>query len=478
MESIVFYPAPDRGHLISTVELAKLILSQNPSLTINIIVVNPPIKLGSTAPYIAAVSAAVPSIKFHHIPTVYMDPNSYPNSLAIMFDHFRLVNPHVADLLRSLSRDFTVRCLILDLFCFPVLEIASELNIPAYYFFTSGASCLSVFLHLPNLFETTSQNFNDLHTTFLNLPDFPPIPLSHMPDPVLFRNNPECLYFIECLATLKKSAGIIVNTFESLEPKAVKLLSSSSSSTKGFCIPDNPVPPVYCIGPLTTTTGQTDEIMHECMTWLDSQPSRSVVFLCFGSMGLLSKQQLQEIAFGLERSQQRFLWVVRNPPSENQSKDPMNQPDPDLDSVLPSGFLDRTRDQGLVVKSWVSQVTVLSHVSIRGFVTHCGWNSVLESILAGVPMVAWPLYAEQKLNKAFLVEELKLALPMNSEPESGGLVSAAEVEKRVRELMDSEEGDSVRKRVMMKKDEAMAALSHGGSSRVTLAKLAEAWTRY
>ncbi|TXG71035.1 hypothetical protein EZV62_005970 [Acer yangbiense] len=466
MESIVFYPAPDRGHLISTVELAKLILSQNPSLTINIIVVSPPIKLGSTAPYIAAVSATVPSIKFHHLPTVSMDPNSYPNSLAIMFDHFRLVNPHVVDLLRSLSRDFIVQCLILDLFCFPALEIASELNIPAYYFFTSGASCLAVFHQLPNLYETTSQDFNDLHTTFLNLPDFPPIPLSHMPVPVLFRNNPECLYLIECATHLKKSAGIIVNSFESLEPKAVKLLSSSSTES-----------PVYCIGPLTTTTGQTSENVHECMTWLDSQPSGSVVFLCFGSMGLLSKQQLQEIAFGLERSQQRFLWVVRNPPSENQSKDPMNQPDPDLDSVLPSGFLDRTRDRGLVVKSWAPQVAVLNHVSIGGFVTHCGWNSVLESVLAGVPMVAWPLYAEQKINKAFLVEELKLALPMNSEPESGGLVSAAEVEKRVRELMDSEEGDSVRKRVVMKRDEAMAALSHGGSSRVALAKLAESWMR-
>ncbi|KAK2654006.1 hypothetical protein Ddye_013862 [Dipteronia dyeriana] len=476
MESIVLYPAPDRGHLISTVELAKLILSQKPSLTIHIIVINPPIKLGSTAPYISAVSATVPSIKFHHLPTVSMDPNSYPNSLAIMFDHFRLVNPHVADLLRSLYRDFTVRCLIIDLFCFPALEIASELNIPAYYFFTSGASCLAVFLHLPNLYETTSQNFNDLHTTFLNLPDFPPIPLSHMPVPILFRNNPECLYFIECAANLKKSAGIIVNSFESLEQKAVKLLSSSSSR-EGFCIPDSTVPPVYCIGPLTTTTSQTGANMHECMTWLDTQPSRSVVFLCFGSMGLLSKQQLQEIAFGLERSQQRFLWVVRNPPSDNQSKDPMNQPDPDLDLVLPSGFLDRTSSRGLVVKSWAPQVTVLSHISIGGFVTHCGWNSVLESILAGVPMVAWPLYAEQKLNKAFLVEELKLALPMNSEPERGELVSAAEVEKRVIELMDSEEGDSVRKRVVKKRDEAIAALSHGGSSRVALAKLAESWVR-
>ena len=197
------------------------------------------------------------------------------------------------------------------------------------------------------------------------------------------------------------------------------------------------------------------------------------MFLCFGSMGLFSKEQLKETAVGLERSEQRFLWVVRSPPTKEESKDFSPPPEPDLDSLLPDGFLDRTKERGLVVKQWAPQVDVLNHDSVAGFVTHCGWNSVLESVVAGVPMVAWPLYAEQRFNKTMLVEELKLALPMNES--EGGLVSAAEVEKRVRELMASEEGNSIRERVRAKKEEAIVATSEGGSSRIALAKLVQSW---
>jgi hypothetical protein len=213
----------------------------------------------------------------------------------------------------------------------------------------------------------------------------------------------------------------------------------------------------------------------ECLTWLDSQPSGSVVFLCFGSLGVFTKEQLEEIAVGLERSGQRFLWVVRNPPSRNQSVAIAVQPDPDLDSLLPDGFLGRTKDRGLVVKSWAPQVAVLNHDSVGGFVSHSGWNSVLEAVCAGVPMVSWPLYAEQRFNRVVLVEEIKIALPM--EESKDGFVNATEVEKRVRELMESEEGESIRKRTLALKSEANAALSEGGTSRVALTKLVESWNR-
>ena len=197
------------------------------------------------------------------------------------------------------------------------------------------------------------------------------------------------------------------------------------------------------------------------------------MFLCFGSLGLFSIEQLKEIALGLEKSDQRFLWVVRNPPSEKHGLAVSAQPDPDLDSLLPEGFLDRTKERGLVVKSWAPQLAVLNHGSVGGFVTHCGWNSVLEAVCAGVPMVAWPLYAEQRFNRVVLVEDLKIALSMDESED--GFVSATEVEKRVRELMDSESGNSIRERTLAMKDGAKAALSEGGSSSVALTKLVESW---
>ena len=107
-----------------------------------------------------------------------------------------------------------------------------------------------------------------------------------------------------------------------------------------------------------------------------------------------------------------------------------------------------------MVKSWAPQVAVLNHDSVGGFITHCGWNSVLESVCAGVPMVAWPLYAEQRFNRVLLVEEMKIALPM-VESETG-FVNSTEVEKRVKELMESKEGNSVRERTIAMKHAAKA----------------------
>lgn len=266
---------------------------------------------------------------------------------------------------------------------------------------------------------------------------------------------------------MRRSHGIIVNTFEMFESRAIKAISS------GLCTPNGPTPPVYSIGPLIGPTSSPPG-PNECLDWLNSQPRRSVVFLCFGSLGRFSKAQLAEIAIALERSGSRFLWVVRCPPEESDSSTGFNRPD--LDQVLPTGFLHRTKFMGLVVTSWAPQKEVLAHESVGGFVTHCGWNSVLESVvLGGVPMIGWPLYAEQRFNRVVLVEEIKVALDLVMS--SDGFVAASEVEKRVRELMEPESvaGKAVRARAATLRDGAVAALGNGGSSLVALDRLVKSW---
>ena len=297
-----------------------------------------------------------------------------------------------------------------------------------------------------------------------------------MAKPILDREDKAYEFFLNMFIHLPRSAGIIVNTFEALEPRAVKTILD------GLCVLDGPTSPIFCIGPLIAADdrsgggggGGGGSGIPECLTWLESQPKRSVLFLCFGSLGLFSEEQLKEIAVGLERSGQRFLWVVRSPPSKDPSRRFLAPPEPDLNSLLPDGFLDRTKERGLMVKSWAPQVAVLNHASVGGFVTHCGWNSVLEAVCAGVPMVAWPLYAEQRFNRVVLVEEMKLAFPMEESEE--GFVTATEVEKRVRELMESEEGrNTLRLRIMAMKEAAETAMSDGGSSRTALTKLVKSW---
>jgi hypothetical protein len=469
-EAIVLYPTPAIGHLISMVELAKLILTHNPSLTVHILIAPQPYNAGSTAPYIAAVSATTPSITFHNLPNVELPPTSSPNHETLTFELLRLNNPNLHQSLLSISKGYAIHALIMDFFCSHALSVATNLNIPGYYFFTSGACCLAYFLYLSTLHRSTTKSFKDLDT-YLDIPGLPLMPSSDSPKPVLDRDDEAYKCFLDCSFSMAKSAGIIVNTFESLEPRVIKAISD------GLCVRDGPTPPIFCVGPLIASSNKRDDpaTPASCLRWLDLQPSRSVVFLCFGSLVLFSMEQLKEIAIGLERSGLRFLWVVRNPPTQDHSLAVKAQPEPDLDLLLPGGFLERTKERGLVVKSWAPQVAVLNHESVGGFVTHCGWNSVLEAVCAGVPMVAWPLYAEQRLNRVILVEEIGIALPMK-ESESG-FVSTAEVEKQVRELMEpeSDEGRSIRERILSMKNEAKAALCEGGSSCMALAKLRQSW---
>lgn len=471
-EAIVLYPSPPIGHLISMVELGKLLLTQKPSLSIHILITTVPYDSGSTAPYIANVAATIPSIKFHHLPTVTLPSTKTTHHEELAFEVLRLSNPHVREELLFISKNYTIHGLVVDFFCCAALSVAKELNIPGYHFFTSGAGVLAIFLYFPTIHNTTTKSLKDLKS-LLHIPGVPPIPSSDMPIPVLHRDDKAYKYFLDSSSSFPESAGIVVNTFASLEARAVK------TTSEGLCVPNNRTLPIYCIGPLIATEGPKDDAgtrngtTLECLTWLDSQPVGSVVFLCFGSLGLFSKEQLREIAFGLERSGHRFLWVVRNPPSDNKSVELSAHPNIDLDSLLPEGFLDRTKERGHVLKSWAPQVAVLNHPSVGGFVSHCGWNSVLEAVCAGVPLVAWPLYAEQRLNRIFLVEEMKLALPMNES--DNGFVSSAEVEERVLGLMESEEGKLIRERTIGMKIAAKAALNEGGSSRVALSKLVESW---
>ncbi|KAJ9679583.1 hypothetical protein PVL29_021491 [Vitis rotundifolia] len=469
MESVVvLYPSPGMGHLVSMVELGKLILKHHPSFSIIIFIVTPPYNTGSTAPYIARVSSSTPSITFHHLPTIPLPLNSFssPNHETLTFELLRLNNHNVHQALVSISNNSTVSALIIDFFCTSALSVANELSIPCYYFFTSGANCLACFAHLHTIHQNTSKSFKELNT-HIHIPGLPPIPASDMAKPILDRTDKAYEFFLDMSFHLPKSAGIIVNTFEVLEARALKAISD------GLCVPQSPTPPIFCIGPLIAADDRLGGDMPECLTWLDSQPKGSVLFLCFGSLGVFSAEQLKEIAIGLERSGQRFLWVVRSPPNEDQSKRFLAPPDPDLDLLLPDGFLDLTKERGLVVKSWAPQVAVLNHESVGGFVTHCGWNSLLEAVCAGVPMVAWPLYAEQRFNKVILVEEMKLALPM--EELEDGFVKASEIEKRARQLMESEEGKSIRNQIMVMKEAAEAAMNDGGSSRVALMKLVQSW---
>ncbi|XP_043714882.1 UDP-glycosyltransferase 88F3-like [Telopea speciosissima] len=476
-DTIVLYPAPGMGHIVPMVKLGKLILRHCHYLSVAVLLTTSPHEPSATTSYTSHVTRTTPSLTFHRFPPLSTPQDTSPirSRTAMAFEFIRLNTPNVLNALQSISTTSTIKALVIDMFCTSALHVASDLNIPTYYFYTSGAAALAAFLYLPTIHNQNTQSFKDLTDTYFHFPSLPPIRASHMPEPILDRDDPAYHDFIYFTAHLPKSRGILTNTFEALEPKAIKVIA------EGACVPDTPTPPVYYIGPLVADDdGRAEDGdgagTAECLSWLDAQPSRSVVFLCFGSRGTFSAAQLKEIAIGLERSGQRFLWVVRSPPltdEEVRTRSSSRHGEPDLDALLPEGFLGRTKDKGLVVKTWAPQVEVLNRESVGGFVTHCGWNSVLEAVCAGLPMVAWPLYAEQHLNRAVLVEDMKLAMPMDQAED--GFVNADEVEKRIRALMDSEEGRKLRDWSGKMRKEAAAAWVEGGTSRVAFTKFTESW---
>ncbi|XP_051225882.1 UDP-glycosyltransferase 88A1 [Lolium perenne] len=460
-QTMVLYPGAGVSHVGAMTELANAFLKHGYDVTM--VMIEPPFESSdSGASAIQRIAASNPSINFHILPALpapdFAASSKHPFLLLLQL--FLEYNELFEEFLRSFPRR-RLHSVVLDMFCVHALDVCVKLGIPVYTFFASGASCLSVLTQFPALIASRRTGLKELGDTPLDFLGVPPMPASHLIKELLEHPEDElCKAMTNIWKCNTETMGVLVNTFESLESRAVQSLRDP------LCVPGRVLPPVYCVGPLVSegAKGGDGTERNECLAWLDSQPDRSVVFLCFGSKGTVSAEQLKEIAAGLERSGKRFLWSVRTPAGSQDAKKYLEvRPEPDLDALMPEGFLERTKDRGLVIKSWAPQVDVLRHRATGAFVTHCGWNSVLEAVSAGVPMLCWPLDAEQKMNKVCMTEDMGVAVELDGY--MTGFVKAEEVEAKVRLVIEDEDGRQLRARVAARKQEAEAALEEGGSSR-------------
>uniref|UniRef100_J3M931 Glycosyltransferase n=1 Tax=Oryza brachyantha TaxID=4533 RepID=J3M931_ORYBR len=476
MNNVVLYPATAVGHLTPMMELARVFLELG--YTVSVALIDDPL---STPVMNSAVERAVashPSVSFHWLRAAAtslcfaLAPAADEHFLVRYLNLVRHNNEHFRDLLCSALVPQPVHVVVIDTFLFHALDVRKELGVPAYGFFPSGAGALAIYLQLPSLQAKCKASFGELGDTPLDLLGVPPLPASHVPVDMLLHpaESKICEAMMDMCKKIPEFDAIMVNTFESLESRAAGALGDSAG-----LLPGRALPPVCCVGPLVKHGGVgggegAAKRHHHCLTWLDEQPDRSVVFLCFGSEGTHQQEQLREIAVGLEKSGHRFLWVVQAPGSTDPTKFLDRRADPDLAALLPEGFLERTSGRGVVVKLWAPQEDVLRHRATGAFVTHCGWNSALEGVTAGVPMICWPLYAEQSMNKVLMVEEMGVAVEMIGWQQ--GLVAAEEVEAKVRLVMESTAGGELRARVRERmRAAAMAWAVDGGPSRAASARL-------
>ncbi|EEF42856.1 UDP-glucosyltransferase, putative [Ricinus communis] len=262
--------------------------------------------------------------------------------------------------------------------------------------------------------------------------------------------------------------GIVVNTFEELETEYIK----EYKKVKGD--------KVWCIGPVSACNktdadkaerGQKASIDEsQLLKWLDLKEPGSVIYACLGSICGLTTTQLVELGLGLESSNQPFIWVIR----EGEKSQGLEK------WVIEEDFENRTKDRGLIIRGWSPQVLILSHQAIGGFLTHCGWNSTLEGISAGVPIVACPLFAEQFYNEKLVVEVLRIgvsvgveaAVTWGLEDKFGLVMKRDQVKNAIEKVVDKgKEGEERRKRARELGDMANRAIEKGGSSYINMEML-------
>ncbi|XP_031371885.1 7-deoxyloganetin glucosyltransferase-like isoform X2 [Punica granatum] len=258
----------------------------------------------------------------------------------------------------------------------------------------------------------------------------------------------------DAAARFDKASATIIHTFEPLEVDVLSALSSMFSRT------------VYTIGPFQLLINRILEngnhLKHmgcnlwkedkECLKWLDSQKPESVLYINFGSIAFLTSQQLVEFAMGIANSKHPFLWIIR----------------PDLvdgdTAVLPPEFTSETKGRAFITE-WCPQEEVLNHPSVGGFLTHCGWNSMIESLSAGVPTLCWPYFGDQQTICKYARSDWEIALEIGSD------VKQDEVEGLVKELMEGEKGKQMKKRATEWKRLAFIATREEGSSTINLGEI-------
>uniref|UniRef100_A0A2N9H155 Uncharacterized protein n=1 Tax=Fagus sylvatica TaxID=28930 RepID=A0A2N9H155_FAGSY len=297
--------------------------------------------------------------------------------------------------------------------------------------------------------------------------------LDILPSPDLLRKFYKALNdFRDKIQEAESTAyGVVVNSFDELEHECIEGYKKAINKK------------VWCVGPVSLCNKENlDKFergnkapidFQQCLEWLNSMKPRSVIYACLGSLCRLLPSQLIELGLGLEASNQPFIWVIKT--------------GEELENwFVKENFEERIKGRGLLIRGWAPQVFILSHPSIGGFITHCGWNSIIESMCSGLPIITWPLFAEQFFNEKLVVEILRIGVRVGvdipvrwgEEERVGVLVKKYEVEKAIAMLMDEgEEGEKRRKKARELGEMARKAMEKGGSSELNMSFLIEDITK-
>ncbi|CAN6234601.1 unnamed protein product [Urochloa humidicola] len=477
----VMVPYPAQGHVTPMLQLAKLLHARGFHVTFVNNEFNHRRHLRARGPH--ALDGA-PGFRF-----VAID-DGLPSSDAIdatqdipALCHSTMTTclPRFKHLLASLNSDETsppVTCVVVDSIMTFALRAARDLGLRAVTLWTASACGFVTYFHYRHLVDRGlvplpaagaagdgGENYLD-ETVIdwvpgapadLQLRDFPSFVRTTDPDDIMLN------FFIHETAGISHATAVAINTFDELD---APLLSTMADLLRL---------PIYAVGPLplavrnnvpgdSPVAAMGSNLWKEedaPLRWLDGRPPRSVVYVNFGSITVMSDEQLAEFAWGLANTGYAFLWNVR---PDLVSKQGRGGGGAAAAGMLPEGSAAATEGRRML-SAWCPQAAVLEHEAVGVFLTHSGWNSTLESICGGVPMVCWPFFAEQQTNCRFKRTEWGIGM------EIGGEVRRGEVEAIIREAMDGEKGKEMRRRVEKLRDGAVEAGRTGGRAMQNVDRL-------
>ncbi|XP_077217477.1 UDP-glycosyltransferase 76C2-like [Tasmannia lanceolata] len=433
---IVLFPSPLQGHITPMLQLATLLLSKGFSITIVHTRFNSPNPSNYPEFNFEPISDGLPNQKASDVEFMALF-----SGLNVSFEApFR----DMLDLMLLKNTEEPIVCIVEDGLMQFVQRVADHLKLPRMILETNSVASLVAYTSIPLLRQKGYIPSQDPMSK-TPITELPPLRIKDIP--VIKGDNQESLYELVVQVTKQRntSSGFIWNSFDYLERTELSKIQQCCQL------------PNFLIGPLNKYSLESSTSLiaqdHSCMIWLEKQAPKSVIYVSFGSLASMKNTELMEIAWGLANSMHPFLWVIR-PGSVHGSGW----------VELPNGFEEKTWERGLVVK-WAPQQEVLAHPSVGGFWTHNGWNSTLESLCEGVPMLCSPLFGDQKVNARFVSHVWRVGVQLENGFDRG------EIEGGIKILMDEKEGEEMRERIKIVKENAEICLRKGGSSHESMNRL-------
>ncbi|KAM0055951.1 putative N-hydroxythioamide S-beta-glucosyltransferase [Helianthus debilis subsp. tardiflorus] len=436
---VVVLPYPSQGHINPLLQFAKRLASKGLKATI------------ATTHYTLS-SITSPLVTVEPISDGFDDGGfAQVRSEELFLESFKINGSRTLTQLikKHQATKNPITCVVYDSFLPWALDVAKENGILGGPFFTNSAAVTAIFSRIHGGELKLPVRLEDCPVV---IPGVPPMNLEDLPS---FLNAPESYpaYLrmkLNQFSNLDKADWIFSNTFQSLEHEVVKGMGEQWPAK----LIGPMVPSAYLDGRIEGDKGYGASLWkpldEDCAKWLETKPSNSVVYISFGSMVSLTQQQMEEIAWGLQESGFYFLWVVKD--SERHK--------------LPKGFLDLTtqnQEKGMIV-SWCNQLEMLAHNSVGCFLTHCGWNSTLEGLSLGVPMVGVPKWADQLTDAKFIKDVWRVGVRVKVD-NGTGMVNREEVVLCLNEVMDEGKRSlEIKKNAGKWKELAKEAINEGGSS--------------